>query len=81
MRTTATCECGREVSADDAEALVTNFVEHCRQAHPEWEVGDQAARNYIEALDRVTGSVEPLDEIGSVEVPQEAFLAILQVDD
>jgi GNAT superfamily N-acetyltransferase len=68
MRTTATCECGNEITAADPEALTSTFVEHCSQVHPEWEVSEQAARNYIEALDRVTGPTERLAEIGAIEV-------------
>jgi GNAT superfamily N-acetyltransferase len=68
MPTMATCECGREVTAEDRDALVATFVEHCSRLHPEWEVGEQAARNYIEAFDRLTGPTEQLDTIGVVEV-------------
>jgi GNAT superfamily N-acetyltransferase len=68
MRTTVACECGSEIRAGDTEALVSTFVDHCNRAHPEWQVGEQAARNYIEALDRLTGPTERLEEIGAVEV-------------
>jgi GNAT superfamily N-acetyltransferase len=68
MRTTAICECGNEIRAGEPEALVSSFLRHCDQAHPEWQVGEQAVRNYLEALDRLTGPTERLDEIGTVEV-------------
>ena len=68
LRTTATCECGLEISAGDHEALVAAFVEHCGGVHSDWGVGEQAVRNFIEAFDRLTGPTERLDAIGAVEV-------------
>jgi GNAT superfamily N-acetyltransferase len=68
MRKRATCDCGTGIIAVDTEALVTAFVDHCAHSHPEWQVGEQVARNFVEALDRLTGPTERLDRIGAVEV-------------
>ena len=68
MRTTATCDCGSELRAGDPEALVSTFLEHCNRVHPEWRLVERAVRNFIEALDRLTGPTERLDEIGTIEV-------------
>jgi GNAT superfamily N-acetyltransferase len=68
VRTTVTCDCGSEIRGGDPPALVSALVEHCNQVHPEWQVGEQAARNFVEAFDRLTGPTERLDQIGAVEV-------------
>jgi GNAT superfamily N-acetyltransferase len=67
-RTTATCECGRDLAAGDYEALVATFVEHVDDAHADWKVGEMAVRNFLEALDRLTGPTERLEQIGAIEV-------------
>ena len=67
-RTTATCECGLEISAADYEELVDRFVEHVDQVHADWGVGERVVRNYLEAFDRLTGSTERLEEIGAIEL-------------
>ncbi len=67
-RTTATCECGRELVADDHEALVATFVEPVDEAHADWKVGETAVRNFLEALDRLTGPTERVEQIGAIEV-------------
>lgn len=67
-RTTATCECGLEIRAADHEALVASVVEHFDREHAEWQVGEQGVRNYLDALDRLTGPTQRLDIIGSIEV-------------
>jgi GNAT superfamily N-acetyltransferase len=68
MSTTATCECGNEIRADDRETLVFKFLEHCDRDHSEWQASEQVVRNYLEALDRLTGPTERLPELGAVEV-------------
>lgn len=65
---TTACPCGAEVGGSDREALAEAVVEHCRARHPEWSVTIQAARNLLDALDRLTGPTVRLETIGAVEV-------------
>ena len=68
MSLTTTCPCGASVEGGDREALAGAVVEHCRVQHPEWDVSIQAARNLLDALDRLSGPTERLETIGTVEV-------------
>ena len=68
MRTTAPCICGQEITAPDTEALVTAMIEHLGASHPELQITPTMARNYVEALDRLTGPTERKAEIGAVVV-------------
>lgn len=36
-----TCECGKELRADDAQALADKVQEHIRLEHPEKELSDE----------------------------------------
>ncbi len=63
--------CDVVVEAADANAVADGFVAHALDAH-EWSYPDEAlrtyARNYAEAVERVTGSTDRLAKIGGVEV-------------
>src|SRR5262245_43818814 len=63
--------CGASVEADDADAVVHAFVAHGREKHT-WSYPEEAirnyARNYAEALERLTGGTERLAEIADVAV-------------
>jgi GNAT superfamily N-acetyltransferase len=63
------CEgCATETSADSDEALVGASLAHLTERHPEWGVTERGVRNYFEAVGRLTGGTERLDQIGVVEV-------------
>jgi GNAT superfamily N-acetyltransferase len=65
---TTTCPCGTTVDAADREALVGAMVAHCGAQHPEWQLSIQAAQNFLDGLDRLTGPTERLETIGSIEI-------------
>ena len=68
MSLTTTCPCGVSVAGPDRETLAQAVVDHCHEQHQEWQVTIQAARNLLDALDRLTGPTERLEAIGPVEV-------------
>jgi GNAT superfamily N-acetyltransferase len=63
--------CDVVIEADDAGAIADAFVAHAADVH-EWDYPEQAlrnyARNYADAVERLTGSTERLTEIGDVEI-------------
>ncbi|HEX4492388.1 MAG TPA: GNAT family N-acetyltransferase [Acidimicrobiia bacterium] len=65
---TTTCPCGTTVEGADREALAAAMVEHCGIAHPEWGLSTQAALNFLDAFDRLTGPTARLDTVGPIEV-------------
>ncbi len=63
-----TCfECGDAVVGNDLDSLGDAFVDHARSQH-EWPYSDQGIRNFAHATQRLTGSLERLDEIGEITV-------------
>jgi GNAT superfamily N-acetyltransferase len=64
-------ECDALIEADDVDAVEEAFVVHGKEVHG-WSYPEKAirnyARNYAEALARLTGGTERLSEIGSVTV-------------
>jgi GNAT superfamily N-acetyltransferase len=65
--TTNCIACDHVVEADSLEDLGLAFLAHVRAEH-ELPYDDRAVRNYAEASQRLTGSAERLDEIGSITV-------------
>ena len=63
--------CDAVIEGDDVNAIADAFVSHGQERHA-WSYPEAAirtyARNYAEAVDRLTGSVERLAEIGDVTV-------------
>jgi GNAT superfamily N-acetyltransferase len=62
------CSCGVETTAADLDRLVPEVKAHFDAVHPELELTVAAIRNYLEAEDRLTGSAERLEKIGSIEI-------------
>ena len=64
-------ECGALSEAGNLNAVIDAFVAHGQASHT-WSYPEEAvrnyARNYAEAVERLTGSTERLSEIGAVEV-------------
>src|SRR5262249_39702440 len=63
--------CDAVIEAETADAVADAFVAHGQERHT-WSYPEDAirnyARNYAEAVERVTGSTERLGEIGEVTV-------------
>jgi GNAT superfamily N-acetyltransferase len=63
--------CESLVEAENVDRVVDAFVAHGRESHT-WQYPENAirnyARNYAEATERLTGSVEPLAQIGEITV-------------
>lgn len=63
--------CDEAIEAADADAIADRFVAHAGERH-EWSYPEEALRNYArnfgEATERLSDSVERLPEIGDVEV-------------
>ena len=68
MTTTSACMCATEVTADDDEAFPGAFLTHVRAAHPDWPYPDLTIEVVGEALLRLTGDTERLDDIGEVTI-------------
>jgi GNAT superfamily N-acetyltransferase len=64
-------KCDALVEAADADAVEDAFVLHGKQQH-DWSLPEQAlrnyARNYAEAVERLTGPIERLPEIGGIAI-------------
>ncbi|GAB3425339.1 hypothetical protein GCM10027569_62330 [Flindersiella endophytica] len=56
------------VEGGTLRAFSDAYVEHVREAHPDWPFPEIAIRNVAEATQRLTGSTERLDTIGAIEV-------------
>lgn len=64
-----TCDgCGTLVAGDTLQTFSDAYVEHVRDAHPDWPFPEVAVRNVAEATQRLTGSTQRLDAIGQIEV-------------
>ena len=63
--------CDATIEADGADDIVDAFVVHGKERHT-WSYPEEAirnyARNYAEAIERLTGGAERLSEIGDVTV-------------
>jgi GNAT superfamily N-acetyltransferase len=68
MSRSMTCPCGAEFTAADTEALVEPVFEHFDTSHPEYGLSRVSVRNYLDAEDRSTGPVEPVEGLGSTEI-------------
>ena len=64
-------ECAALIGADEPDAVVRAFVDHGQSAHA-WSYPEEAirnyARNYVEAIERLTGGTERLSELSGVTV-------------
>jgi GNAT superfamily N-acetyltransferase len=67
MMTTSCIACDHVVEAETLEELSADFLAHVRAEH-DLPYGDQAVRNYAEATQRLTGSPDRVDTIGSIDV-------------
>ena len=66
---TRTCTmCATELAAESIEAFGDAFVAHCDEAHGDLPFPEPAVRAFGESMARMTGSVERLDALGTVEV-------------
>ncbi len=71
MTITYACDtCAAAVEGADIQAFGDAYIAHVRYAHPDWKYPDQAIRNYAEATQRLTGSKDRLDAIGTVTIHQ-----------
>ena len=68
MTVAARCPCEVEVVAATDAAFPTAFLDHVRRDHPDWAFPDLTVEIVGEALLRLTGSSDRLDEIGQVTV-------------
>ena len=63
--------CDVLIEADDADAVADAFVAHGKESHS-WSYPEEAirnyARNYVEAVERLTGGTERLSEISAITV-------------
>lgn len=63
------CEaCGESFSGDDRVELIDAAFEHFSTVHADWGLNRVAVENYYDAKDRLSGAVERLDRIGTIEV-------------
>jgi GNAT superfamily N-acetyltransferase len=73
--------CDALIEADDSDAVADAFVAHGQKSHT-WSYREEAirnyARNYAEAIERLTGSTERLPKLGDVTVQP---VAVDRVDD
>ena len=60
--------CSVLVEGLDLESFSDAYLAHARSQHPEWPFTDMAIRNVAEATQRLTGSTERLDTIGTVSI-------------
>lgn len=60
--------CSVVVEGPDLEAFSDAYLAHARSQHPDWPFPDVAIRNVAEATQRLTGSIERLNTIGSVAI-------------
>ncbi len=64
-----TCDfCATSMEADDVETLIPIVAAHFEDAHAEYGIKEVNVRNYFDAIDRLTGSTERLDEVGEVTI-------------
>lgn len=68
MTIEAACSCAAKVAADSEADFPEAFLVHVRATHPDWPYEDLAVRIVGEALLRLSGGTERLDDIGGVEV-------------
>jgi GNAT superfamily N-acetyltransferase len=64
----AACSCETTVRAPDEDAFPDAFLVHVRAEHADWPFPDLAVRIVGEALLRLTGGTERLDDIGELAV-------------
>ena len=62
------CHCGEVLSEIDTATLVEPVFVHFDKAHPELELSRVSVRNYLDAEDRATGSVESVPQIDEVAI-------------
>ncbi|MEQ7125580.1 GNAT family N-acetyltransferase [Actinopolymorpha sp. B11F2] len=60
--------CSALVEGLDLKAFSDAYVAHARSQHPDWPFPEMAIRNFAEATQRLTGSTERLDTIGTVTI-------------
>jgi len=63
-----TCHCQTVISAEDTRRLVGPVKTHFDEIHPELGLSMAHVRNYLESEDRSTGTTEPIDVIGEIEI-------------
>lgn len=68
MTVEAACSCAAKVAADSEADFPEAFLVHVRATHPDWPYEDLGVRIVGEALLRLSGGTERLDDIGEVEV-------------
>ncbi len=62
------CFCGFEIAGDDRDAQVAVGYAHFSEMHPEIGTSETGIRNFLEREEMLTGGVERIEDIGSVEV-------------
>lgn len=68
MTTRAKCPCDVDVVTDDDDAFPAAYLAHVRAEHPDWAYPDVTVEVVGEALLRLTGGTERLEELGEVTV-------------
>lgn len=68
MRTERCDLCGVHLTGRNLDEITAVGLAHYTEVHPELGLTETSMRNYYEAIDRLTGPIERLSQIGDVEI-------------